>query len=40
MKIKVTSVYVDDQSKALRFLYGGTGLCQEDRFQFRVPIAG
>jgi len=32
MKIKMTSVYVDDQDKALRFIRG-TGLCQEDRFQ-------
>jgi hypothetical protein len=32
MKIKVTSLYVDDQDKALRF-YRSTGLCQEDRFQ-------
>jgi len=32
MKIKMTSVFVDDQNKA-SVLYGGTGLCQEDRFQ-------
>jgi hypothetical protein len=35
MKIKLTSVYVDDQDKAL---YGGTGLCQEGRFQSR-PVS-
>jgi hypothetical protein len=29
MKIKVTSIYVDDQDKAL-LLYRRTGLCQED----------
>ncbi len=29
MKIKLTSVYVDDQDKALRFYTEGTRLCQE-----------
>ena len=27
LKIKLTSVHVDDQDKALALLYGGTGLC-------------
>ncbi len=40
MKIKLTSVYVDDQDKALRFYTEVTGLCQESRFQQRPAIAG
>ncbi len=33
MKIKVISVYVNDQDKALRFYTESAGLCQENRFQ-------
>jgi catechol 2,3-dioxygenase-like lactoylglutathione lyase family enzyme len=33
MKIKLTSVYVDNQDKALRFYTEVLGFCQEDRFQ-------
>jgi Glyoxalase/Bleomycin resistance protein/Dioxygenase superfamily len=33
MKIKLTSVYVDDQGQGSALLYGGSGLCQEGRCQ-------
>jgi extradiol dioxygenase family protein len=33
MKIKLTSVYVDDQDKALRFYTEVLGFCQEGRCQ-------
>jgi catechol 2,3-dioxygenase-like lactoylglutathione lyase family enzyme len=33
MKIKVTSIYVDDQDRALRFYTEVLGFAKEDRFQ-------
>ncbi len=32
MRIKITTVFVDDQQKGSELLYGGSGLRQKDRF--------